>query len=121
MLVAPTHTASYPKAYKARNAQADSRCAPPTPALELLLLPTKLAASGEIGRRVTGKRWKERIRGSTRGGFHTYAGGRAGGGRKVGSEKEDLPRGKVRWREREETIDRGGGGARAGTTTATTG
>lgn len=43
------------------------------------------------------------------------------GGRKVGSEKEDLPRGKVRWREREETIDRGGGGARAGTTTATTG
>lgn len=119
MLVAPTHTASYPKAYKARNAQEDSRCAPPTPALELLLLPTKLAASGEIGRRVTGKRWKERIRGSTRGGFHTYAGRK--GGRKVGSEKEDLPRGKVRWREREETIDRGGGGARAGTTTATTG
>lgn len=32
----------------------------------------------------------------------------------MGSEKEDLPRGKARWREREETIDRGGGGARAG-------
>lgn len=77
MLVAPTHTpTSYPKAYEARNAQEDSRCAPPTQALELLLLLTKLAASGEIGRRVTGKRWKERIRGSIRvGGFHTYAGG----------------------------------------------
>lgn len=74
------HTASYPKAYEARNAQEDSRCAPPTQALELLLLLTKLAASGEIGRRVTGKRWKERIRGSIRvGGFHTYAGGGRGG------------------------------------------
>lgn len=87
MLVAPTHTASYPRAYKARNAQEDSRCAPPTPALELLLLPTELAASGEIGRRVTGKRWKERIRGSTRGGFHTYAGGR-GGARQEGGKRE---------------------------------
>lgn len=83
MLVAPTpHTdASYPKAYEARNAQEDSRCAPPTQALELLLLLTKLAASGEIGRRVTGKRWKERIRGSIRvGGFHAYAGGGRGEG-----------------------------------------
>lgn len=86
MLVAPTHTASYPKACKARNAQEESRCAPPTSALELLLLPTKLAASGEIGRRVTGKRWKERIRGSTRGGFHTYA-GRKGGGEEGGKRE----------------------------------
>lgn len=86
MLVAPTHTASHPKAYKARNAQVDSRCAPPTPALELPLLPTKLAASGEIGRRVTGKRWKERIRGSYAWGV-PHVRGEEGGGEEGGKRE----------------------------------